>query len=83
MTPLLYGRGKNDLKFSNNAKKKFNTVFGFYIELLIIISSTIYHEIIYFYHAAPLVMPPCFANSLIGVSHPGVPGLDILEIISI
>ena len=28
-------------------------------------------------------MPPCFANSLIGVSHPGVPGLDILEIIFI
>ena len=31
MTPLLYGRGKNDLNFSNNAKKKFNTVFGLYL----------------------------------------------------
>ena len=36
---------------------------------------------LYFTHqAAPLVIPPCWANSFIGESQPGVEGLDILEI---
>ena len=31
------------------------------------------------YQAAPLVMPPCWANSLTSESHPGVRGSDILR----
>ena len=32
------------------------------------------------YQAAPLVIPPCWANSDTGESQPGVEGFDILQI---
>ena len=33
------------------------------------------------HQAAPFVIPPCLANSLVGESQPGVAGLDILKIV--
>ena len=35
------------------------------------------------HQAAPLVIPPCWANSETGESQPGVEGLDILEILNL